>query len=193
MFCGNCGKQLKDEADFCPACGNKIEKSYNNQNAEMPVAKNPIPKKTLIMWLSIGGGVLVLVIAIIIIISLVVKNNTESRLRDALEESWITEYGVVKNNFVNDSIYSVDDFHFNYSENNNNKNFKFYFTTTISNDNFTSEIEGYALANSDASIVDDFKVDHKNTIPNKGVDSFDDPNDDESGKKRAGTEIGGFT
>ena len=72
---------------------------------------------------------------------------------------------------------------------------KFNFTATISNDNFRSEVEGYALANSDLSIVDDFKVEHKDTVPIKGVDVFYDSrnNDDSLSKKNRTTESGGQT
>jgi flagellar basal body-associated protein FliL len=39
MFCGYCGKQIKDDSAFCPYCG-KTQK-----NAAEPVADSPTPKK----------------------------------------------------------------------------------------------------------------------------------------------------
>ena len=31
MFCGKCGAQMKDDAAFCPMCGNKTAPTINNR------------------------------------------------------------------------------------------------------------------------------------------------------------------
>lgn len=76
MFCGNCGKQVKDGADFCPACGTKMNKPpvqptaqfVPNQVNAAPVQNNSSgANKGLIIGLSIGIGVLVLAIILVVV------------------------------------------------------------------------------------------------------------------------------
>lgn len=84
MFCGNCGNQLKDEAEFCPKCGHKVNLNNisgikgpgdaflpNNTNTNGAVSnyqQNPTHKshKGLIIGLSIGIGVLVIAIVVLL-------------------------------------------------------------------------------------------------------------------------------
>ena len=96
MFCGNCGNQIIDEADFCPACGAKVQKFSDSQNigsnntninqAQASTASKS-SKKGLAIGLSIGGGVFVLLVVACIIIIFVLKNNTENKLHEALASS----------------------------------------------------------------------------------------------------------
>ena len=50
MFCKNCGKEISDDAAFCPHCGTKIkcENAYTNTFSESPYAyaPQPAPKDT---------------------------------------------------------------------------------------------------------------------------------------------------
>lgn len=64
MFCANCGKALRDESRFCPACGASVESAPSAASPGM--SQQPIPtyqgqaannKK---LYLGIAGGVLLL-------------------------------------------------------------------------------------------------------------------------------------
>ena len=82
MFCRNCGSQLKEGAEFCPSCGNKVsvQTQAQNQVQQPQVAYQPpsnysnqtnVKKsgghKGLIIGLSIGIGVLVILIVCVIL------------------------------------------------------------------------------------------------------------------------------
>lgn len=41
MFCINCGKQIPDDAIFCPYCGAKISSIHLENLKELPVVKRP--------------------------------------------------------------------------------------------------------------------------------------------------------
>lgn len=63
MFCKNCGKEIKDEAEFCPYCGEKIRQMKENKNIVTPNKKT---KKLMLkkgwLWLGVIAIVLVTVI-----------------------------------------------------------------------------------------------------------------------------------
>lgn len=56
MFCGNCGKELKNEENFCSNCGSKINKDENKINDNRTEKTNPT---------SIGDLMLTLIFSII--------------------------------------------------------------------------------------------------------------------------------
>ena len=82
MFCNKCGKQVKDGADFCPACGAKLNNPSQVQQtfAQPTVQYQNVPQnvapaqmqasssnKGLIIGLSIGIGVLVLAVILVVV------------------------------------------------------------------------------------------------------------------------------
>lgn len=82
MFCNKCGKQVKDGADFCPACGAKLNNPSQAQQtfAQPTVQYQNVPQnvasaqmqasssnKGLIIGLSIGIGVLVLAVILVVV------------------------------------------------------------------------------------------------------------------------------
>lgn len=86
MFCGNCGKQVKDGADFCPACGAKMKSKTEGKAVAAAQSTQVMPpvqgnqasqvkasagasgvNKGLIIGLSIGIGVLALAVILVVV------------------------------------------------------------------------------------------------------------------------------
>ena len=78
MRCIKCGRQLPENAAFCPECGNSLSNA-NNQNS----SKDPAPKKSAVVFII---AFLVLVIGITAVISVKEYRDTHSARR-AYEES----------------------------------------------------------------------------------------------------------
>lgn len=66
MFCKNCGKELKDTAKFCPACGTQVEAGMNEKNASKQQLTGNNYFKPII---AIACVVVIAVIAIVVIMS----------------------------------------------------------------------------------------------------------------------------
>ena len=63
MYCTNCGKEIIDEAEFCPYCGNKIV-NRTSINAGPMTEENAKPRKKITIPLIIGA---LLVLAVVYI------------------------------------------------------------------------------------------------------------------------------
>ena len=106
MKCGNCGRLLVLEDDFCPNCGCKILKTTNQ------ITNNQVIKKYTKK--SNGGKILIIILSIIIlfllIVALLLSVGTNSRVQtnnahvsgNAGSEYNITD-GVVENNNITDN------------------------------------------------------------------------------------------
>ncbi len=62
-YCSHCGKELADNIDFCPGCGNKADKGYDSANGKstniiidifIVIASILIPLFGIIYWISRG-------------------------------------------------------------------------------------------------------------------------------------------
>lgn len=47
MFCGNCGKEVKVEADFCPYCGKQFGGDDSKQDDGQREAKQPSGRESV--------------------------------------------------------------------------------------------------------------------------------------------------
>lgn len=76
MFCKNCGKELKDGAQFCQYCGQKVLMSVSPEKVSQPKVQKPVghvaaPKPAgksksaanLLPWILVGIMVIVVVVA----------------------------------------------------------------------------------------------------------------------------------
>lgn len=71
-FCAKCGKQLGEQAAFCPACGAKVSRSENQQMQMNPQAPVKVHKnKTSRNLLAIAMVIIVLIVGVFGIKSLV--------------------------------------------------------------------------------------------------------------------------
>ena len=71
-FCAKCGKQLGEQAAFCPACGAKVSRSENQQMQMNPQAPVKVHKnKTSRNLLAIAMVIVVLIVGVFGIKSLV--------------------------------------------------------------------------------------------------------------------------
>ena len=71
-FCAKCGKQLGEQAAFCPACGAKVSRSENQQMQMNPQAPVKVHKnKTSKNLLAIAMVIIVLIVGVFGIKSLV--------------------------------------------------------------------------------------------------------------------------
>lgn len=71
-FCAKCGKQLGEQAAFCPACGAKVSRSENQQMQMNPQAPVKVHKnKTSRNLLAIAMVIIVLIVGVFEIKSLV--------------------------------------------------------------------------------------------------------------------------
>lgn len=83
MFCVNCGNQIPDGAAFCPACGTRVNRSFNNDNltnlkkqnqpSQQPIQKQkkkPIPLR---WWFWV----------LVVIVSLIAWGSAPSTESDA--------------------------------------------------------------------------------------------------------------
>ena len=59
MICNNCGKDIEDNALFCPVCGNRVEAAPPEAPIEQPVTA-PEPKER--GFFGVGAFVLCLVV-----------------------------------------------------------------------------------------------------------------------------------
>lgn len=69
MYCGNCGKQIKDDAAFCPECGHATSAAVSTQ-------KRKIPKVAFI-----GAGAVLLLLILVLVITSGAKAPSEEQIR----------------------------------------------------------------------------------------------------------------
>ena len=69
MYCGNCGKQIKDDTAFCPECGHATSVAVSTQ-------KRKIPKVAFI-----GAGAVLLLLILVLVISSGAKAPSEEQIR----------------------------------------------------------------------------------------------------------------
>ena len=118
MFCGNCGKEIKEGAEFCTSCGSKVKKIANTQakpqisnlenkapniKNQAPAATTPKNHKGLIIGLSIGIGVLIIGIVLLLVFFVFGKSNQSENVD-------LNKYKNTSNNAksVNMSISQID-------------------------------------------------------------------------------------
>jgi hypothetical protein len=81
MFCNNCGKQLNDNASFCPFCGINIANLSKNQSTDMGSYSTPKGKKhRKLIWIMVP-------IVVVILIIVIASSNSNH-----VDEDDITEY-----------------------------------------------------------------------------------------------------
>ncbi|WP_346707161.1 zinc ribbon domain-containing protein [Massilistercora timonensis] len=84
MYCGRCGKELKDTARFCPNCGTPVPDAINRKVEYAYVQKKTGNRKMLWFWIVVIGF---LVVFSVIGIKIYLGEKPENRL----EGTW---YGV---------------------------------------------------------------------------------------------------
>lgn len=58
MFCGNCGKEMPDDATFCPHCGNKNGENIKKTSSQLSVTQNKNMITALIIsFILMGLGI----------------------------------------------------------------------------------------------------------------------------------------
>ncbi|GEM_PF-1428065 len=69
MYCSNCGKQISDNANFCPQCGNSINQAGNNKENKPEQVQRDKSRNRFTIGVSaaiITGAVLLIMIAAVI-------------------------------------------------------------------------------------------------------------------------------
>ncbi len=61
-FCSNCGKQLKDGAQFCPQCGKSVTPAVNQQQTYQTAEPSEQPKMQPTAELSGGEKILIVLL-----------------------------------------------------------------------------------------------------------------------------------
>ncbi len=122
MYCINCGKELPDDAKFCPGCGNKIG-SKPKADFKIPDVKVPdfsnyikavkIPKKVLV-HAAAGIAAIILIILLIVLFSSIFSSKSKlpygvkfgdsiEKVLDKAENSWLDE-SILGEEFVASNI-----------------------------------------------------------------------------------------
>ncbi|WP_067729104.1 zinc ribbon domain-containing protein [Oceanobacillus damuensis] len=89
-FCKECGSPLQEKALFCKECGQpvnestKIEPAVSKQDSAPVVPKQPMSKKTKMMWISIGAAFVLLFGVHVLINSLLSKERLIDGFHTAL-------------------------------------------------------------------------------------------------------------
>lgn len=150
MYCINCGKELPDDAKFCPGCGNKIG-SKPKADVKMPDFKMPdvkipdfsnyikavkIPKKILVPAAA-GIAAIILIILSIVLFSSIFSSKAKlphgvkfgdsiEKVLDKADNSWIDE-SILGEEFVASNI---DSSFLGFEEKTFTFNIEYYFDNT---------------------------------------------------------------
>ena len=91
MYCEYCGKEIPQEAAFCPYCGeNKVE-LLNSVTIDAPAEKQSKPHKR--KWLIVLSILAVLVVGIVLVQRMTTNSKIDSRLQGT-DWWWSSNYGV---------------------------------------------------------------------------------------------------
>lgn len=75
-YCTNCGKEVKEDAKFCPKCGFSFEKKAQKKKETKEKKKGG---KIALIIIAIIGGLIILGIALLFLISLFIPSNTTGK------------------------------------------------------------------------------------------------------------------
>ncbi len=105
MFCTNCGANIPDGSQFCPACGAQLNSAaYAPMDTPgAPVQKRSLPKKTLVI---LAAAVVVLVV-VVLLISLLFGGGKETPLKNYCEAMGDADVGAFLDLYPDDVLNDV--------------------------------------------------------------------------------------
>ncbi len=137
MYCGECGKKLKEGALFCGNCGHKIE----SIKEPIKVTKKASKNSSKLILLIVGG---VSLLAIVGIVFLIIFFNSKKELEAQLLRDWSrVEYS--------DSTYYTLELDFT------NSTIEYNFISTYSFLNTTIETYDYEVISGNKILVDGYR------------------------------------
>lgn len=91
MFCKYCGTPLKDEARFCPNCGQEVPQHQQQMAQEMPQSQIPQQeKKKSDVWMWIAAAVVVVIVAVGVLFVLPsLQNKDDSHMEDTTQSQTV--------------------------------------------------------------------------------------------------------
>jgi len=103
MFCGNCGKELQENAQFCGNCGTKTAGALKTEN-EFQQSKKESSKerRNVVLWGLIGGFIIVVIayVGYIFVIEPLIQSGSNS--------SSNSQQGTTSNSANNQNVIDVD-------------------------------------------------------------------------------------
>ncbi|MDD6730095.1 MAG: zinc ribbon domain-containing protein [Eggerthellaceae bacterium] len=213
MFCTNCGAELKEGETICPKCkapipqNQAIGSSSGTPSQTQPPA-SPVPtatiaetaaaapqspkrgffssKRNIAIVCGAAVAVIVIIIAVIFSTGALVMGQTPDKFKTAFENDSIATNGIAKNDYLNDSTYTVTSFKAENIKKVNEFEVTADITATIENDNFKTDIQAvgayYDATKSQNEVAQAllsqgymFEVTSSTTTPKKGID-FDKTN-----------------
>lgn len=90
MYCEYCGKEIPQEAAFCPYCGEKKVEPLNSVTIDAPAEKQSKPHKR--KWLIVLSILAVLVVGIVLVQRMTTNSKIDSKLQGT-DWWWSSNYG----------------------------------------------------------------------------------------------------
>lgn len=98
MFCKKCGSTVKDGADFCPKCGERLAPSAGggmNQAGSLPVLTQTGPGTLKLQSMNVGANKLLLIAGgaavLLVVLFLIFRAASGGKAEYSLEGTWTSE------------------------------------------------------------------------------------------------------